>query len=230
VNTVREPARTPVATNLAQVEKRIAAAAARAGRDPASITLVGVTKEVPPERVSEALRAGLRHCGENIVQDAKQRIESLGDYARTAKWHFIGHLQTNKVAAALRLFDMIHSVDSERLAHELSRRADRAVPVFLEVNIAGEASKYGFSPPEVGAAVKAVGALSHVRLDGLMTVAPAVANPEDVRPVFRELRLLAEANGLTELSMGMTNDFEVAIEEGATIVRVGRAIFGERPS
>lgn len=217
-----------IAANLDAVRGRIRAAAGRAGRDPASVTLIAATKGVTPPRLLEALQAGLLNCGENIIQDAEERMRALGDAARGVTWHFIGHLQSNKAAAALELFDIIHSVDSERLAQHLSRRATRPARILLEVNVAAETSKFGFSPVEVGSAVAAVSRLPNLQIEGLMTVAPAARDPEDVRPVFRELRDLAEANGLQQLSMGMTDDFEVAIEEGATMVRIGRAIFGER--
>jgi pyridoxal phosphate enzyme (YggS family) len=225
-----------IAENLEAVRSRIAAAAERAGREPSTVVLVAATKGVTPPRLAEALDAGLDHCGENIVQDAEERIEALGESAQTVTWHFIGHLQSNKIGAALRLFDILESVDSIRLAEQLSRRAEApAQPVaskariLLEVNVALEPSKYGFRPDEVATAISTISHLPNLTLVGLMTVAPAVDNPEQVRPVFRELRQLAQANGLSRLSMGMTNDFEVAIEEGATSVRVGRAIFGERP-
>jgi pyridoxal phosphate enzyme (YggS family) len=204
------------------------AAAERAGRDPAAVTLVAATKGVEPVRLEQAIDAGLTDCGENIVQDAEERIAALGERAKQVRWHFIGHLQSNKAGAALRLFDILESVDSERLAEQLSRRAETTARLLLEVNVALEPSKFGFRPDEVAGAVATISRLPNLQLDGLMTVAPAVADPEQVRPVFRELRRLAEANGLRELSMGMTNDFEIAIEEGATSVRVGRAIFGER--
>lgn len=217
-----------VAANLQAVRARMRAAALRTGRDPADITLVAATKGVDPSRIVEAIDAGLTDCGENVVQDAAERIAALGPRAADVRWHLIGHLQTNKVKAALRLFAILQSVDSLRLAEQISRRAEATVPIFLEVNVASEPSKFGFPPGEVGAAIKTITALSHLHIEGLMTVAPAVNDPEQVRPVFRQLRELARANGLTHLSMGMTNDFETAIEEGATIVRVGRAIFGER--
>jgi pyridoxal phosphate enzyme (YggS family) len=217
-----------VAANLEAVRTRMGAAAERAGRDPASVILVAATKGVAPERLAEALDAGLDHCGENIVQDAEERIAALGGRSNLATWHFIGHLQSNKVGAALRLFDILESVDSIRLAEQISRRAEIAVRILLEVNVALEPSKYGFRPDEVATAISTISQLPNLKLEGLMTVAPAVADPEQVRPVFRALRELARANGLGQLSMGMTNDFEVAIEEGATSVRVGRAIFGER--
>jgi pyridoxal phosphate enzyme (YggS family) len=143
-------------------------------------------------------------------------------------WHFIGHLQTNKVSPALDLFEVFHSIDSQRLAEQLSRRSRAPVRILLEVNVAGEPSKFGLAPNQVSNVVSHVGRLPNLDLAGLMTIAPATVDAESVRPVFRELRELAAANGLTELSMGMTDDFEVAVEEGATMVRIGRAIFGER--
>ena len=218
-----------IATNLAAVRARIAAAAQRAGRDPDSVRLIGACKGVEPERVRQAIEAGLQELGENFIQEAAQRISAVGEPQAGVRWHFIGHLQTNKTSLALDLFHMIQSVDSLRLAEQLSQKATRPVRVLLEVNVAGEASKYGFSPADLDSAVERVGALPNLELEGLMTIAPAVADAEDVRPVFRRLRQLAQANGLTQLSMGMTDDLEVAVEEGATMVRVGRAIFGERP-
>jgi pyridoxal phosphate enzyme (YggS family) len=179
--------------------------------------------------VLAALDAGLRDFGENYVQEAQLRLATLGARAKEATWRFIGHLQTNKVGAALSLFDTIESVDSVKLAQAISRRADKPVRVLLEVNVAGEESKHGFAPDEVAAAVANIRALPHIDLVGLMTMAPEVDDPEETRPVFRTLRQLAEASGLTELSMGMTNDFEVAVEEGATMVRIGRALFAGRP-
>jgi pyridoxal phosphate enzyme (YggS family) len=214
-----------IAAHLAEVRRRIEAACLRSGRDPARVTLIGATKGVDPARLDEAVRAGLGHVAENWVQEATAKKPAC---VTNPAWHLIGHLQRNKVREALRLFDMIGAVDSLRLAEEISRRASTPVPVLIEVNVGGEASKFGLAPGEVGAAVAAIGALPNIDLQGLMTVAPAAGDPEDVRPVFRTLRALADANGLREVSMGMTNDYEVAIEEGATMVRVGRAIFGER--
>ena len=227
-----------IAENVARVRARLAAASRRAGRDPADVRLIGASaayKGVTPAQMEAALDAGLRDFGENRVQEAEAHIAALGRRAREATWHLIGHLQTNKVAAALPLFAIIHSVDSSRLAEQLSRRASACLEgqarlrILLEVNVAGETSKFGFAPAEVSDAGAAIGRLPYLDLAGLMTVAPATDDPETVRPVFRELRGLARANGLAELSMGMTDDFEVAIEEGATMIRVGRAIFGERP-
>jgi pyridoxal phosphate enzyme (YggS family) len=217
-----------IAENVTHVRERIAAAAQRAGRDPASVTLVGVTKDVVPEALTEALAAGLSDFGENYIQEAETQISALGDAATGARWHFIGHLQTNKAKTALGMFDLIHSVDSLRLAQQLSRLSVAPVRILLEVNVAEEASKFGLAPDEVGAAVSEIGRLPNLDLAGLMTVAPASAKDAS-RVVFRELRDLASTNGLAELSMGMSNDFEVAVEEGATLVRIGRAIFGERP-
>jgi pyridoxal phosphate enzyme (YggS family) len=188
--------------------------------------LVGVTKTVPVSRVVEAIEAGLRDVGENFVQEAVAKRAAIG--GGDVRWHMIGHLQVNKVKPALQAFDIIQSVDSIRLAEALARRAIARVPVLLEVNVGGEATKSGFGPAQLGEAVRAVSRLPDLDLRGLMTVAPASPDPEMVRPCFRTMRELADANGLAELSMGMSDDFEVAIEEGATLVRVGRAIFGER--
>jgi pyridoxal phosphate enzyme (YggS family) len=222
------PALDAIAANLARVRERIEGACDRSSRDPACVTLIGVTKSVPEAAVRIALAAGLRDVGENYVQEGLARMEALGDAAAGVRWHLIGHLQSNKAKAAVGAFDIIHAVDSEAIARALDGRATRHLPVLLEVNAGGEASKFGFSPREVGAAVRKISKLTHLELVGLMTVAPPAADAEAVRPVFRTVRELAEANGLRELSMGMTGDFEVAVEEGATMVRIGRAIFGER--
>jgi len=213
------------------VRQRVERAAERAGRSPADVTIVAVSKSFPPEAIEEAAAAGIVHVGENRVQEAATKFPGLRGLRLT--WHLVGHLQTNKAKTALELFDIIHSVDSLHLAETLSHRAQtgvaqRPLPVLLEVNVAGEASKFGFPPGEVAAAAQAVARLPHLDLRGLMTIAPFVSDPETVRPVFRHLRRLRDALGLAELSMGMTDDFEVAIEEGATLVRIGRAIFGER--
>jgi pyridoxal phosphate enzyme (YggS family) len=215
-----------IAERLALVRGRIARAAEGAGRSPDSVTLVAVGKGFPAEVIAEGIAAGLTHIGENRVQEAAAKIPALQHLAAT--WHMVGHLQTNKAKTALELFDIIHSVDSLHLAQVLSRRAERTAPVLLEVNVAGEASKFGLTASEALQSAEAVARLPHLDLRGLMTIAPLVSDPEEVRPVFRELRQLGDSLGLAELSMGMTDDFEVAIEEGATIVRIGRAIFGER--
>jgi hypothetical protein len=214
-----------VRANLERVRERVARAAQRAGRRPEDILLIGVSKTVPAERVREAIAAGLPALGENRVQEAKEKIRVLG---RPVPWHLIGHLQTNKVKDALDLFDVIQSVDRPALAAELARRARRPVDVLVEVNLAGEPAKSGFAPAEVKPAVDALAALPGLRVRGLMAIPPAAA-AEQTRPWFRTLRELRDAAGLPELSMGMSADFEVAIEEGATMVRVGTAIFGERP-
>ncbi len=217
-----------IADNITTVRARIAAACERARRSPDHVTLIGVSKGFPAEAVAKAVAAGLRDIGENRVQEAAAKIEALAARGITPRWHLIGHLQTNKAKTAAHLFAIIHSVDSLRLAQELSRRAQR-VGILLEVNAAQEASKFGFVPKEVARALSSIAALPHLDIQGLMTVAPISNDPEAVRPVFRELRWLRDSLGLRELSIGMTDDFEVAIEEGATMVRIGRAIFGARP-
>jgi pyridoxal phosphate enzyme (YggS family) len=216
-----------IGEKIGGIRERIARAAERAGRDPAAVLLIGAVKGASPTLIGEAIEAGLRDLGENFVQEAERHQEALSA-GSGATWHLIGHLQTNKAADAAHLFATIQSVDSIRLARHLNERASVRLKVLLEVNVAGEASKFGLAPGEVAKTVAAAGALEHLDVAGLMTIAPAVADPEQVRPVFRELRELAAANGLRELSMGMTDDFEVAVEEGATMVRIGRAIFGER--
>lgn len=232
---------------VARVRVRIAAAARRAGRSPAEITLVAVTKTHPAEAVAAALAAGVPDTGENRVQEAAEKVAQLASQRGAIRWHLIGHLQRNKARLAAELFDMIHSLDSLRLAEALSRHGDNrdALDVLLQVNVSGEASKEGFALPggaENRAALPAfladvgrIVALPGIRVRGLMTVAPWGSDPEAARPAFRALRLLRDelAQGFpqadwSQLSMGMTDDFEVAIAEGATIVRVGRAIFGER--
>jgi pyridoxal phosphate enzyme (YggS family) len=213
--------------NLAAVRERIERAAGRAGRRPEDILLIGVSKTVPAERVRLGVEAGLTALGENRVQEAREKIKILG---RPVPWHLIGHLQTNKVRDALELFDLIHSLDRLELARELERRAgDRLVNVLLEVNVAEEPSKSGFAPEALGPALEAIGAMTHLRVRGLMAIPPIVERAEDARGSFQTLRRLAERHGLPELSMGMSADFEVAIEEGATMVRVGTAVFGARP-
>jgi hypothetical protein len=217
-----------VAENLRALRERVAAACQRAGRSPEEVVIVAVSKTFPAKLVAEACLAGLTDIGENRVQEAAEKIpqvEALGSHPR---WHLVGHLQTNKVKTALGLFDIIHSVDSLRLAEAISRQAETPASVLLEVNVGGEASKFGFTPAEAGRAVEQMERLPGLSVQGLMTVAPLSDDPEEVRPVFRELRRLRDALGLRHLSMGMTDDFEVAIEEGATMVRIGRAIFGPR--
>jgi pyridoxal phosphate enzyme (YggS family) len=224
-----------LAANLEQVRRRIAAACARVGRDPASVTLLAVSKGQPPEVVRAAADLGLTLFGENKVQEARAKIPLCPGRLR---WHLVGHLQTNKARDAVQWFEMIQSVDSLRLAEELQKQAGKAaktVPVLLEVNVAGEASKFGYRPEQVLAELPALNALRRLEIRGLMTLAPWTPDPEKVRPVFRRLReLKAECEQrlgapLEHLSMGMSGDFEVAIEEGATLVRLGTALFGPRP-
>jgi pyridoxal phosphate enzyme (YggS family) len=224
-----------LAENLAAVQQRIATACARAGRDPNAVTLLAVSKGVSPDVVRAAADAGLTLFGENKVQEAKAKIALCPSRLR---WHLIGHLQSNKCRDAVHLFEMIHSVDSLALAREIDRWADKqakTMPVLLEVNLAAESTKFGFTPEQVRADLAAINALPKLEIHGLMTLAPWTPEPEKVRPVFRALRELKtqceERLGapLTHLSMGMSGDFEVAIEEGATMVRVGTALFGPRP-
>jgi PLP dependent protein len=216
--------------NLDAVRERIERAALRAGRRAQDVLLIGVSKTVTAERIRLGVDAGLTVLGENRVQEAREKIKILG---RPVPWHLIGHLQTNKVRDALELFDLIHSLDRLELAREIGRRAGdpgHVVDTLLEVNVAEEPSKSGFAPDAVGPALEAIGGMTHVRVRGLMAIPPIVERAEDSRPWFQALRGLAERHGLKELSMGMSADFEVAIEEGATMVRVGTAIFGARGS
>ena len=218
-----------VAGNLERVRDRLARAAERAGRQPRDILLIAVSKTVDVERIRAAVAAGVSALGENRVQEAKGKIAELG---RPAAWHLIGHLQSNKVKDAVELFDVSHSLDRVELARELERRAGargQVVETLLQVNVGAEASKGGVAPDAVAEALDTIGKLPHVRVRGLMTIPPEVERPDDARRWFRQLRELGERHGLRELSMGMSHDFEVAVEEGATMVRVGTAIFGPRP-
>ena len=221
---------TSIERRLDEVRARIAAACARSGRRTNDVMLVAVTKGYGIDVIEAAHRAGVREFGENRVQEAGPKIEALRARGIASRWHLIGNLQRNKVSTAIRLFDILHTVDSERLADAIDARASGRVPVFVEVNVSGEATKHGAHPRDVPALVEHLCRRQNLDVRGLMTVAPQVDDPADVRGVFRELRLLRDSLGLEELSMGMTADFEVAIEEGATIVRVGRAIFGARPA
>ena len=217
-----------VAGRVEHVRQRIASACLRSGRSPDEVTLIAITKGVQPDAIRQAVAAGVRDLGENRVQEAQAKLPQLADLPPDVVWHMVGHLQTNKVKTVLGLFAIIHSVDSLHLAQALSRRAIRPLPVFLEVNVAAESTKYGFTPDELPQSYDAIARLPNLDVRGLMTVAPIAAGAEDVRPHFRRLRQAAHSLGLRELSMGMSDDFEVAIEEGATHVRIGRAIFGER--
>ena len=231
-----------LAGNLVAVQARIAAAAARAGRDLSEITLVAVSKTHPPETIAEAYAAGLRHFGENRVQEGAQKVGALRARLPQARWHLIGHLQRNKARDAAEYFDVIHSLDSLRLAEALETRcavAGKVLSVLVEVNIGGETGKSGYAADGSDAwfqECERMRALPHLRLEGLMAMAPYAVDPEQARPCFARLRALRDAlaartgAALPHLSMGMSGDFEVAIEEGATVVRVGSAIFGPRPT
>lgn len=225
---------TELAENLRLVQERIRAACGRRGRDPGVVELVAVSKGQGPEGVEAMAAAGQLLFGENRVQEAKTKSVVCSSRLR---WHMVGHLQTNKCRDAVGLFEMVHAVDSLRLALELDKwaeRASRRLAILLEVNVAGESTKFGYAPERVLAEVDAVAALRHVELQGLMGMAPWSPDPERSRPVFsrlRDLRVECEQRlgvGLRHLSMGMSGDFEVAVEEGATLVRVGTALFGER--
>ncbi len=226
--------------NIASVRDRLNAAAHRAGRDPREIALMGVTKTLPAERIREAYDAGLRLFGENRVQEFAQKTGALRDLAG-AKWHMIGHLQTNKAAAAAELFGAVDSIDSLRLAQKLNAAAahlGKTLAVLIEVNVGGESAKSGVAPAsdELAAILRGAVELEHLEIRGLMTIPPFPEDPEEARPSFRRLRQLREEIAqrrlprvhMEVLSMGMSHDFEVAIEEGSTCVRVGTAIFGER--
>lgn len=219
-----------IAANIAAVRERIARAAERSGRGRHDVTLVAVTKTQPVADVLAARAAGVRDFGENRVQEAAPKVAAARAAGVDARWHLVGHLQRNKARAALGLFDILHSVDANRLARALEAAAPAAVPVLIEVNVSGEASKFGVTPAGLPALADVVRSLPRLDLRGLMTVAPQGARPDDVRGIFRRLRRLNDGLRLPELSMGMTDDFEIAIEEGATLVRIGRAIFGARES
>jgi pyridoxal phosphate enzyme (YggS family) len=222
-----------IGENFSRVKERIERAAHASGRDPREIKLVAVSKTIEPARIREAIEAGASILGENYVQEAQKKIEVMG---RPVAWHFIGHLQSNKAKVGVQLFDVIHSLDSVHLAEELNRRAvqaDRVLQVLIEVNLAREASKFGTDEEKLFTLARRVKELDHLSLEGLMTMPPFFEAPEESRPYFVELRKWKERMErggipIRELSMGMSNDFEIAIEEGATYVRVGTAIFGSR--
>lgn len=213
--------------NIESVRQRIARSAEKAGRDPQEITFMAVTKTATVDQVKEGIECGLKDFGENRVQVAAQKIPCLSIYT-DIKWHMIGHLQTNKVKQAVELFHLVHSVDSIKLANEMNLRAievQKTVPVFVEINVSGEETKYGIKEGEAEGLTEEIRRLKGLELRGLMTMAPYSGDPEASRPYFKKLKLMAESLKLKELSMGMSGDFEVAIEEGATILRVGSAIF-----
>ena len=227
-----------ISENLARVRERIETAALRAGRDPHSVRLVVVCKTVGPERIRQAIEGGAEILGENYVQEAQKKIEVLG---AEIPWHFIGHLQKNKAKYAVRLFDMIHSVDSFDLAEALNLMAhkeSKILPILLQVDLSREDSKFGAPEEEILRMTEQIGKLEAIFIKGLMTMPPFSDDPEDSRPFFKRLRILQEQVAqmriprvsMEELSMGMSGDFEVAVEEGATLVRIGTAIFGPRPA
>jgi PLP dependent protein len=227
-----------IATRLADVRASVAAACERAGRDPSEVTIVGVSKTHPLETVAAAVEAGMVDLGENRAQEFVPKAVGAEEQSVAARWHFIGHLQRNKARQVLPHLYALHSVDSERLIEEITRRWESGIRpasgepprCYVEVNVAGEEQKHGSTASDLESLLRAAEASEAIELVGLMTVAPRVADPEEVRPVFRKLRELAAAHGVSGLSMGMTEDYGVAIEEGATVVRIGRAIFGERRS
>jgi len=225
-----------LAANIAHIRSIITEAARRAGRNPAEITLVAVSKTMPITLVQMAYNLGVTNFGENRVQEALPKITAF--HPEGVRWHMIGHLQSNKASKVVVPFDCVQSVDSLHLAQALNRHAGehgKRLPVLLQVNVAGEASKEGMSFAEAPEVARQVLALPHIEVQGLMAIAPLVSNPEEVRPVFRNLRMLRDQLhaelpecAWQQLSMGMTDDYRIAIEEGATMVRIGRAIFGER--
>lgn len=226
-----------VAENIEVIRTRMRAAAQRVGRDPHSVRLVAVGKHQPLEAIREAMAAGQTVFGENYLQEAEAKIAALG---QSAAWHCIGHLQSNKARIAAEIFDCIETVDRLKLAKALEARLaelGKIMPVLVQVNVGGEAQKAGVAPEEAGQLCRALQQFPHLSLQGLMTMPPFVEDQEESRGYFRRLRLLGEElaaqgflgrQGVVELSMGMSGDFEVAIEEGATLVRVGTALFGER--
>ena len=223
--------------NIDAIRKRIKAAATRSGRPAAAVRLMAVTKTVDDRHIMEAIDAGIHILGENYVQEAKRKIEQMG---RIVEWHFIGHLQTNKAKYAARLFDMVHSIDRPEVAEELNKRCaieNRIMKILIEVNVSGEVTKRGIDPDGVLPLLEIIAHLNNLSVQGLMTMAPWSDNAEDARPYFIALRKLRDriramnipAISMEELSMGMSGDYEVAVEEGATLLRIGSAIFGERP-
>lgn len=225
-----------IAENLEKIEGRIERAAIRAGRDPRAVSLLAVTKTVDPVRIEEAIDAGVRFLGENRVQEAKEKIAVVG---RKAAWHLIGHLQRNKVRRAVSLFDMVHSVDSIRIAQALDQEAKKQgkrLPVLIQVNVGADERKFGIDTERAVMLVRQVATMEYLSVEGLMTIPPYFEDPEGTRPLYRRLRGIGAAVTslqipgavMTHLSMGMSHDYEVAVEEGATWVRIGSAIFGGR--
>jgi len=214
--------------NVRNLQQRIARSCERAGRSPEEVTPVAVSKTVDVSAIEAAFNAGIRDFGESRVQEAKPKIEQLHKLKPGIAWHMLGHLQTNKAKTAADIFDIIHSVDSLKLAGTLNDCTQKRLPILIQVNVSAEITKSGFALSEVNEAIRQIGRLPNIEVQGLMTIAPWVDNAEEVRPIFRQMRQLRDSLGLRHLSMGMSDDFEVAIEEGATLLRIGRAIFGER--
>ncbi len=226
-----------LAQTLHSIRQRMIEACERVGRNAAEVTLVAVSKTISAARVREAIEAGVTVLGENRVQEAETKLAALADLRAQVKWHLIGHLQSNKARKAVSLFDVVQSVADESLAARLNRMAEelgQRLPVFIEVNVAGEASKSGVALAEALPLITTITQFPALELQGLMTVPPFLDDPDDVRPFFRQLCALrdeawqAGITSCTQLSMGMSHDFEVAIEEGATLVRIGTALFGAR--
>lgn len=221
---------------ISSVFKKITYAALRSGRNPEEIKLIAVTKSQPIDKIIESVDLGLRVFGENKVQEAKQKIEKLNEFNFNIEWHMIGHLQSNKVKEAVRLFEIIHSVDSDKLAILIDKEASKIKKIqraLIQVKLSEEETKYGINEDAVEEIFKLSKKLEYLQIEGLMTIPPYFVNTEDTRPYFRKLRQIKEELSqkgypLQELSMGMSNDFEVAIEEGSTMVRIGTAIFGPR--
>lgn len=220
---------------LTEVRRRIERACVKTNRSAEGITIVAVTKAMSSEAISEAASFGLFDIGENKVKEAAVKYNKLSDELKGLKWHMIGHLQTNKVKEALRIFNLIQSVDSLRLACEIDKEAakiNKVQDILVEINVSGEKAKFGLSPLESGSVIEEMSQLKNINVKGLMVIAPVAVNPEDSRSYFRQLKQLSESirwpalNRIPVLSMGMSGDFEVAVEEGANMIRLGRALFG----
>ena len=217
-----------IAGAIRAVRERVEQACDRAGRPSGEVTIIAAAKTMPVTAVAAAVEAGIGHIGENRAQEATEKIDAARQLGIEPTWHFIGHLQRNKARQAARYFSVIHSIDSERILREVDRHAAGPLECFIQVNVSGELQKHGVPPREAPGILRAAESCRNARITGLMTIAPRVEHADEARPCFRELRALAGNLGLLNLSMGMTEDFETAIEEGATHVRIGRAIFGER--
>lgn len=217
--------------NIEIIRDKIHKACTKVNRNPDSITIVGACKKMTPEKVEEAYNCGIKIMGENIVQDAMMKYEALKH--TDIEWHMIGHLQTNKIRKALEIFSTVQSVDSFHLAEQINKRTEKTLPVLIEVNTSGEISKYGLSPEQVISTLRQISTLPHIKIHGLMTIGPLDKDPRPAFRLLRELRDKTELENIPEvsmkwLSMGMSDDYEIAIEEGSNMLRLGRVIFGER--